>query len=61
MPPNHPMHLKGEEITIAEIAKQKAYQTAHFGKWHVSCLPQNPELNQPQPDEQGFRLFFRDS
>ena len=54
IPPNHPMHLKAEEITIAEIAKKAGYQTAHFGKWHVSCLPQNPKLNQPQPNEQGF-------
>lgn len=54
LPPNHPMHLKDEEITLAEIAKKKGYQTGHFGKWHVSCLPQNPELNQPQPDDQGF-------
>lgn len=50
----HPMHLPGEEITIAEVVRTKAYRTGHFGKWHVSCLPQDPELNQPQPDEQGF-------
>ena len=54
LPPNHPMHLKAEEITIAEIVKKKGYRSGHFGKWHVSCLPQNPDLNQPQPDEQGF-------
>lgn len=54
MPENHPMHLPGSAITIAEMAKSAGYRTGHFGKWHVSCLPQNPELNQPQPDEQGF-------
>lgn len=54
MPVNHPMHLPAEEITIAEMAKTAGYRTGHFGKWHVSCLPQNPELNQPQPDDQGF-------
>lgn len=54
LPPNHPMHLKAEEITIAEIVKKKGYRSGHFGKWHVSCLPQNPNLNQPQPDDQGF-------
>ena len=54
MPPNHPMHLRGVEITIAEMLKKKAYHTGHFGKWHLSCLPQNPALNQAQPDEQGF-------
>ena len=54
----HPMHLRAEEITIAEMAKQQDYHTAHFGKWHVSCLPQNPALNQPQPADQGFDYSF---
>lgn len=55
---NHPMHLRAEEITIAEMAKMNNYRTGHFGKWHVSCLPQNPDLNQPQPDDQGFDYSF---
>lgn len=54
MPERHPMHLKQEEITIAEIVKEKGYQTGHFGKWHVSWIPQDAELNQPQPHDQGF-------
>lgn len=54
MPENHPMHLPAEEITIAEILKPRGYSTGHFGKWHLSCLPQDPELNQPQPHDQGF-------
>lgn len=53
-PVGHPMHLKAEEITIAEIVKQKNYQTGHFGKWHVSNLTPDADTNQPQPDEQGF-------
>lgn len=53
-PPNHVMHLQDQEITIAELLKTNGYQTAHFGKWHVSCLPQDTSLNQPQPDQQGF-------
>jgi len=57
-PTNHPMHLKKEELTIAEILKEQGYQTAVFGKWHLSCLPQDPDLNQPQPDEQGFDYYF---
>lgn len=51
---DHVMHLKDEEITIAELLKQKGYQTAHFGKWHLGCLPQDSSLNQPQPADQGF-------
>ena len=54
LPVNHPMHLPGNEITIAEMVKEKGYQTGHFGKWHLGCLPQNPDLNQPQPHEQGW-------
>ena len=54
----HPMHLKMEEITIPEILKQHGYQTAHFGKWHLGCLPQDSLLQQPQPDQQGFDFSF---
>lgn len=53
-PPGHPMHLRDSEITIAEVLKNKGYQTAHIGKWHLACLPQDPKLNHPQPDDQGF-------
>lgn len=52
--PGHTMHLRDSEITIAELLKGEGYQTAHFGKWHLSCLPQDTNLNQPQPLEQGF-------
>lgn len=52
--PGHTIHLPASEITIAELLKEQGYQTAHFGKWHLSCLPQDPKLNQPQPLEQGF-------
>ena len=54
LPENHPMHLKGDKVTIAEIVKEQGYRTGHFGKWHLGCLPQNPSLNQPQPIDQGF-------
>ncbi len=50
----HTMHLPNSEITIAELLKNEGYQTAHFGKWHLSCLPQDSNLNQPQPIDQGF-------
>ncbi len=53
-PHKHPMHLMDEEVTIAEILKEKGYQTAHFGKWHLGCLPQDTVFNHPQPHEQGF-------
>ncbi len=53
-PPHHVMHLPDEEVTMAEVFELAGYQTAHFGKWHLSCLPQDTTLMQPQPDEQGF-------
>jgi arylsulfatase A len=56
--PNHPMHLRAEEITIAEFLKEEGYQTSIFGKWHLGCLPQDKNLNQPQPDDHGFDYYF---
>jgi len=53
-PPNHPMHLRDEEITIAEVLKKQDYQTVHLGKWHLGCLPQDSGFNHPQPCDQGF-------
>lgn len=53
--PNHSMHLKGSEVTIAELLKQRNYHTAMFGKWHLSdLLPQQGAINQPTPGDQGF-------
>lgn len=54
-PPGSTMHLRGEETTMAEVMLAAGYQTAHVGKWHLSCLPQDPALNQAQPHEQGFQ------
>lgn len=53
-PPNHPMHLRESEQTLVEVLQQQQYQTAHVGKWHLGCLPQDSVLNHPQPVDQGF-------
>jgi len=53
-PPNHPMHLRDEEITIAEVLKNAGYQTSHFGKWHLGSLGPDSLLQHPQPSDQGF-------
>ena len=50
-PPDHAMHLRSEEITIAELLKTRGYHTGHFGKWHLSTLLSK---NQATPKDQGF-------
>ncbi|TKG95870.1 sulfatase [Puteibacter caeruleilacunae] len=57
-PQGHPMHLRNDEITIAEQLKQVDYQTVHLGKWHLGCLPQDPTFNHPQPSNQGFDYSY---
>ena len=56
IPPNHPMHLPREEITIATLLKQVGYVTCHLGKWHLNGMFNLPE--QPQPPEHGFDYWF---
>lgn len=48
--------LKSEEITLAELLKQRGYATALIGKWHL-----NSDLgstSEPQPEDQGFDHFY---
>lgn len=54
IPPNSPMHLRKEEVTIAEILKQVDYKTGHFGKWHLT----SEGMGQPIPNDQGFDYSF---
>ena len=50
--PVSPKGLHPDEITIAEVLKQKNYATALIGKWH---LGDQPEL---LPTRQGFDYYF---
>lgn len=36
IPANHFCHLPEEEITLPQLLRKNGYQTAHFGKWHLS-------------------------
>lgn len=54
IPENNPMHLRTEEITIAELLKKENYHTAHFGKWHLT----SKDMGQPLPNDQGFDHSF---
>ena len=44
--------LNPDEMTLAEVLKQKGYATACFGKWHLGHLPQF------LPPNQGFDEYF---
>ena len=50
--PVSPYGLHPDEVTIAEILKQKGYATGIIGKWH---LGDQPEF---LPTRQGFDMFF---
>ncbi len=50
--PVSPNGLNPTEITIAEVLKQRGYQTACIGKWHLGDQP--PFL----PTRQGFDEYF---
>lgn len=58
LPSDHPMHLPGEEITAAELARDAGYRTGHFGKWHLSDLDNS---DQPGPLDQGFETSLATS
>jgi len=36
IPDNHFCHLPAKEITLPQLLRSNGYQTAHFGKWHLS-------------------------
>ena len=39
-------HIKAQEITLAEMVKEKGYRTGHFGKWHLGTLTRDiPDAN----------------
>ena len=50
--PNRKIGLHPDEMTLAELCKQKGYATACFGKWHLGHLPQF------MPTKQGFDEYF---
>lgn len=56
--PDWQKFLPLEEITFAEVLKVNGYQTAHFGKWHLSPEKTPPESLPYNPDKQGFDEHF---
>ena len=56
--PEWQKHLPLEEITFAEILKKSGYNTAIFGKWHLSKEKMPPGILPFNPDNQGFDESF---
>lgn len=50
--PNRKIGLHPDEMTLAELCKQKGYATACYGKWHLGHYPQF------MPNAQGFDDYF---
>jgi arylsulfatase A-like enzyme len=50
--PNSKIGLNPDEVTIAEVAKQKGYATTAIGKWHLGFQPEF------LPTKQGFDSYF---
>jgi arylsulfatase A-like enzyme len=50
--PKRKIGLHPDEMTLAELCKQKGYATACYGKWHLGHLPQF------MPLAQGFDEYF---
>ena len=47
--PEHVMHLRKDEVTVAAMLKNSGYDTAHVGKWHCNGKFNSPA--QPQPGD----------
>lgn len=57
IPQGSPVHLRREEITVAQLLKKAGYATCHVGKWHCNGKFNNPN-QQPQPGDAGFDHWF---
>ena len=62
-------HVKAQEITLAEMVKEKGYRTGHFGKWHLGTLTRDIldanrggkkeyDIHYAPPWDQGFDVSF---
>ncbi|MCA9053032.1 MAG: sulfatase-like hydrolase/transferase [Planctomycetaceae bacterium] len=52
IPEGSQYHLRTSEVTIAEVLKERGYDTCHAGKWHLNGLFNSDK--QPQPDNHGY-------
>ncbi len=55
---SHNMHLRRQEITIAELLKGAGYDTAHVGKWHLGYDLEEGSGDGPDPGDHGFNYWL---
>lgn len=72
VPASHQIHLPASEITLPQLLKKGGYQTAHFGKWHLSDFSEEraegdeqyknygfgSNHNQPSMEDYGYDYWF---
>ncbi|WP_445735284.1 sulfatase family protein [Mariniflexile sp.] len=56
IPDNSCVHLRNEQVTLAEICKKQDYETALFGKWGL--IGDMEDKSQPSPHDQGFDYWL---
>ena len=56
IPPGSNVHIGKNEITLAHLLKQKGYNTAVMGKWHLNGGADM--MDQPQTKDMGFDYSF---
>ncbi len=55
IPADHFCHLPGDEVTLPQLLRKEGYQTAHFGKWHLSHFTE--EQTEQRGSPQAFKNF----
>ncbi|MDT8391422.1 MAG: sulfatase-like hydrolase/transferase [Lentisphaeria bacterium] len=48
IPHNHFCHLPKSEVTTPQVLRNNGYQTAHFGKWHLSYYDETSVRGKPE-------------
>ncbi len=54
-----PMHIQRDETTVAQLLRDGGYDTAFFGKWHLSGHFNDPRHT--QPGDLGFDYWLADA
>jgi len=60
-PPNDPLLIEKDRLTVASLLKSAGYTTGCVGKWHLGFGEERPDWNRqlkPGPLEVGFDYYF---